>query len=67
MKHIITIGLAWFFFALMSCEAQKSGVQMEKVNVEAPFEMPAIQVPDFSGADRFLITDFGAVQGGQGG
>lgn len=31
--------------------------------MEAPFEMPAINVPNFSNARRFPITDFGAVSG----
>ncbi|PXA86252.1 polygalacturonase [Caulobacter sp. D4A] len=36
------------------------------VRPTAPFDMPSIGVPDFSGAKRFLITDFGADQGDQG-
>jgi polygalacturonase len=32
----------------------------EEVRVAAPFDMPAIRVPDFSGMPRFAITDFGA-------
>lgn len=31
-----------------------------KVPVSAPFEMPAIEQPDFSAARRFPITDYGA-------
>jgi len=31
----------------------------------APFDMPSIAVPDFSNCRRFVITDFGASQGGQ--
>ena len=36
------------------------------VRPTAPFDMPSIGVPDFSGAKRFLITQFGADQGDQG-
>lgn len=35
------------------------------VRATAPFDMPSISVPDFSSAQRFLITDFGASQGDQ--
>jgi polygalacturonase len=33
------------------------------VRATAPFDMPAIDVPDFSSSPIFLVTDFGAVQG----
>lgn len=36
------------------------GVLMRSVTVEAPFAMPAIEVPDFTAAPRFPITRFGA-------
>ncbi len=36
------------------------------VRPTAPFDMPGIGVPDFSGAKRFVITDFGADQSDQG-
>lgn len=32
-----------------------------QVRVSAPFDMPAITIPDFSHATRYPITDFGAV------
>lgn len=35
----------------------------QTVRVDAPFDMPPIQVPDFNDAPRFVITDFGAVAG----
>ncbi|GAB3650580.1 hypothetical protein GCM10028791_18000 [Echinicola sediminis] len=38
---------------------------MEEIQVDAPFEMPVIKVPDFSQAERYLITDFGADQNDQ--
>jgi len=34
-----------------------------RITVEAPFEMPDIEVPDFSGCPVFSIVDFGAVAG----
>jgi polygalacturonase len=33
--------------------------------VNAPFEMPAIAIPDFTNCEQYVITDFGAVQGDQ--
>lgn len=38
----------------------EEGVALTKIKVAAPFEMPDIQVPDFSRCKRLLITDFGA-------
>jgi polygalacturonase len=37
-----------------------------QVRPDAPFDMPAIQVPDFSGSRTFPITDFGAAPDDQG-
>jgi polygalacturonase len=41
------------------------GIVHQEVRVAAPFDMPVIRVPDFSGMPRFPITDFGADQGSQ--
>ena len=35
-------------------------LKMETVEVDAPFEMPAITIPDFSDCPRFSIIDLGA-------
>ncbi len=35
-------------------------LKIESVTVEAPFEMPAISIPDFSGCPRFSIKELGA-------
>lgn len=40
---------------------------MKTITVEAPFEMPAIPVPDFSECERMSIAEFGAVPGDQPG
>ena len=37
----------------------------QQVRASAPFDMPAIGVPDFSGSRQFPITDFGADQNDQ--
>jgi polygalacturonase len=36
-------------------------LRRRQVRPDAPFDMPPIQVPDFSGSRTFPITDFGAV------
>lgn len=38
-------------------------IKIIAVKVDAPFNMPAIKIPDFSGSKQFSIVDFGAVQG----
>lgn len=38
-------------------------IKIIAVKVDAPFNMPAIKIPDFSGSKQFSIADFGAVQG----
>lgn len=42
---------------------ENSQITYQQVNVEAPFEMPDIQMPDFSDVRDFTITDYGAVPG----
>ncbi len=41
----------------------KSKVALRSVQVKAPFDMPAIQIPDFSKTKAFDIRNFGAVTG----
>lgn len=50
---------------LFSCGKKSVPVRQKTVKVDAPFKMPAINVPDFTNCQKFLITDFGAVQGDQ--
>jgi polygalacturonase len=38
-------------------------VKIQKIKVEAPFEMPVINIPDFEDCTNILITEFGAVTG----
>jgi len=38
----------------------------QTVRVPAPFDMPAIAIPDFSGSRRFSILDYGAIDTDQG-
>ncbi len=51
-------------FITVACKQEKKQIQIQiaEVQVEAPFEMPAITIPDFSGSETFVITDFGAIK-----
>lgn len=57
---IIILLVAVFF---ISCTEKHCSLKSIELNVEAPFEMPSIKVPDFSNCKELLITDFGAVPG----
>ncbi|TRW23876.1 glycoside hydrolase family 28 protein [Flavobacterium zepuense] len=50
-------------FLSLSCHRTpgSSILKTTQVKVTAPFSMPAITIPDFSNAPKFLITDYGAV------
>lgn len=68
-KHypLTTLFLFVFVFSSFSfinkTQNLKSRVIIRQVQVEAPFEMPAINMPDFSKTRAFPITDFGAIKG----
>ncbi|KFF02689.1 glycoside hydrolase family 28 protein [Flavobacterium reichenbachii] len=47
----------------LSFKSNRSLVTLTEVVVKAPFEMPAIKIPDFNKCSKFVITEFGAVQG----
>lgn len=47
----------------LSFKNDVSLVTLEEVVVKAPFEMPAIKIPNFSNCKKYSIVDFGAVQG----
>lgn len=49
-------------FVLNSCKTDQVPVGEKTIKVEAPFEMPEIVYPDFSGCAKFPITDFGALE-----
>ncbi|MCW3110807.1 MAG: glycoside hydrolase family 28 [Segetibacter sp.] len=49
-----------FFF---SFQKRDLGVTIKEQKVKAPFDMPAIKIPDFTRCTKISITDFGAVQG----
>lgn len=47
----------------LSCSKKQTALRMDEINIQAPFGMPSIKVPDFSNCKEFLITDFGATVG----
>ncbi|WP_289660138.1 glycoside hydrolase family 28 protein [Flavobacterium panacagri] len=63
MKKIIFCTALVISFVFVSFKKNDSGVTLKEVTVKAPFEMPAIKIPDFSNCKEFSITDFGAVAG----
>lgn len=58
-RQFVLAGLAlpW----LPGCAQLAPTLTQRAVHASAPFDMPAIGVPDFSASRRFMITDFGAV------
>lgn len=57
----LVVGISSVF--VVGCSPKKYEMTFNEIKVKAPFEMLAIQTPDFSNCKDFLITDFGAVQG----
>ncbi|HWI91426.1 MAG TPA: glycosyl hydrolase family 28 protein [Flavisolibacter sp.] len=46
----------------LSLEQKNIKVEIAEIKLKAPFEMPAIKVPDFTKCQKLNITDFGAVK-----
>ena len=63
MKQITFYLTILTMFACFSCMDRSSSLTLYSIQVEAPFDMPAITVPNFAGCKEFVITDFGAVEG----
>lgn len=50
-------------FLACSCRNNTPSVILKDINIEAPFDMPAIRIPDFSNCEKINIADYGAQQG----
>lgn len=57
-KLLTVICLAW----AVLCFSQSGRVQLTGITVKTPFNMPIVEVPDFSKCTTFNITDYGAKQ-----
>lgn len=57
--------LAMLIACFASCASQtpSNNISHDHIDVEAPFEMPSISIPNFKDAPKYLITDFGAEKG----
>ena len=62
-RQVLLAGLAMPWLA--GCATLRPGLAQQWLRPTAPFDMPAIGVPDFAASRRFSITDFGAVQDSQ--
>ena len=63
MKKLV-LGLVVFLSLIfLSFKKDKSTVTIIEVVVKAPFDMPAIKIPDFSNCKKLSIIDFGAIKG----
>jgi len=65
MKNSLKILAFACAISLTFCTGTRNKIKVHKINVKAPFDMPAISYPDFGVCPEFVITDFGAVQGDQ--
>lgn len=64
-RALLKAGAALALPAALPVRAATPGLPQQLVRVAAPFDMPAIAIPDFAQAKRFTITDFGADQADQ--
>jgi polygalacturonase len=63
MKKIIFGFALLLSLVFLSFQTEKTTVTIKELVVKAPFEMPAIKIPDFSNCKKLSIVDFGAVKG----
>ncbi len=61
-NYVYSLLILWIIVISVSPSlAQRSHVKVHTVRVKAPFKMPKIKIPDFSEAQDFVITAYGAV------
>ena len=63
IKNSLRKAILFCSVLLMGSSALADSLKMESIKVDAPFEMPAITIPDFSGCPEFSIKDLGAKLG----
>lgn len=62
MKNVVPFSFI-LLIIFCSCQMNNYSVTQTEIRIDAPFEMPAITIPNFQGAPEYPITDYGAVQG----
>ena len=61
-KNIKNLCFTILFVIIYACTPQQQEhVRFKELNVQAPFEMPIITIPDFQESPHFPITNYGAV------
>jgi polygalacturonase len=63
MKNSLTILILGLAFVFSSYQKDNNSVKTQELKVKAPFEMPAITVPNFKDCKTFTIAQFGALPG----
>lgn len=62
MKKVSFFSIAFTIFSCLSFDGKCQAPSLDFLIVKAPFDMPKIKTPNFSKCQKFLITEFGAVQ-----
>ncbi|WP_223154829.1 hypothetical protein [Aestuariibaculum sediminum] len=62
MNKIALACLITLILLFTSCKKVQHSVATSKIEIEAPFKIPDIIIPDFSNCKQFVITDFGAIK-----
>ncbi len=65
MRSFLTGMLVVILLGGMGTTVQGQRVRLTKEQIEAPFKMPAISIPDFSKTKKISIVDFGAEKDNQ--
>ena len=63
MKNAVISFMLVLTLFLCSFKKDENPIATTEITVKAPFEMPAIKVPDFKNCKKLSIVDFGAVSG----
>ncbi len=60
MYKLILINITIVSLMLFSCSRKEDTIKTINIEIEAPFEMDSITIPDFENCKELVITDFGA-------
>lgn len=65
MRKYIFKSLIFLVPWITSCQSKQSQLSVSEIQVKAPFDMPAVKMPDFSQCKTYNIIDYGAETGNQ--